>query len=322
MFCSTIIPTIGRASLTRAVQSVLDQKFDDDDFEIIVVNDSPQPLALADWMQSPRVRVVSTERDPSAANGTTPKRTTGIARNTGAKIARGTYLNFLDDDDWLLPGALQAWAGIAADKTAWLYGGYQVADDDGNVLNEFKPKLRGNFFANWVAGENIPLQASLIRADVFHTIGGFDPAIWTTEDRELCGRVALHGDLVGTTQVVAHIRVGETNSSTRGNWQYKPEMARVGREKVMNDSRAPARLKAVPLTPYWRGRLTRTFGNSMLWNLRRAHFGIAASRSVEIVRLAAPAFWHETFWNGLRFGLTKHRGYTPMPKTTSTRTTT
>jgi hypothetical protein len=47
MFSSTVIPTIGRPTLDRAVRSVLDQGFSADDFEVIVVNDSGERLPLA-----------------------------------------------------------------------------------------------------------------------------------------------------------------------------------------------------------------------------------------------------------------------------------
>jgi len=48
MFCSTIIPTIGRATLARAVQSVLEQDFTAADYEVIIVNDSGKPLPADD----------------------------------------------------------------------------------------------------------------------------------------------------------------------------------------------------------------------------------------------------------------------------------
>src|SRR5258706_4760557 len=95
MFCSTIMPTIGRPSVARSVQSVLDQSLTPGDFEVIVVNDSGRPLPAGDWQASPRVRQIDIQR-----------RGQSVARNAGAAIARGRYLHFLDDDDWLLPGAL------------------------------------------------------------------------------------------------------------------------------------------------------------------------------------------------------------------------
>jgi glycosyltransferase involved in cell wall biosynthesis len=54
MFCSTIIPTVGRDRLARAVESVLSKKCRPQLFEVIVVNDSGQPLTPAAWQQSPR----------------------------------------------------------------------------------------------------------------------------------------------------------------------------------------------------------------------------------------------------------------------------
>ena len=76
MFWSTIIPTIGRPTLARAVNTVLAQGFSMADFEIIVVNDAGKPLPPAEWQQAPNVKVVNTER-----------RERSVARNTGAAIA-------------------------------------------------------------------------------------------------------------------------------------------------------------------------------------------------------------------------------------------
>ena len=138
MFCSVIIPTIGRASVARTIYSVLDQDFTADTYEVIVVNDSGKPLPAANWQQSERVQVI-----------TTNQRERCVARNAGAAIAKGKYLCFLDDDDWLLPNALDHFWNLArqAGDAAWLYGGIQIVDETGTRLAEVNSGLNGNCFA-------------------------------------------------------------------------------------------------------------------------------------------------------------------------------
>jgi len=99
IFCSAIIPTVGRSSLSRSVDSVLQQKLPEDNFEVIVINDAGIPLPGEKWQDSKKVQIVNTNQ-----------RERSVARNTGAAIARGQYVHFLDDDDWLAPEAyLHLW---------------------------------------------------------------------------------------------------------------------------------------------------------------------------------------------------------------------
>ncbi len=60
MYCSTIIPTIARPTLARAVNSVLSQDFPADEFEVIVINDSGRPLSAEVWQESDQVKVLTT----------------------------------------------------------------------------------------------------------------------------------------------------------------------------------------------------------------------------------------------------------------------
>ena len=167
MFCSTIIPTIGRPELSRAVNSVLSQEFTADEFEIIVVNDSDKPLDQADWQQSERVQLFHTKQHERS-----------IARNTGAAIARGRYLHFLDDDDWLLPNALEnLWHLANSSDAVWLYGGTQLVDRNGKSIIKLHQGISGNGFIQVLAGEHIHLQASLIEAVTFFAVGGFNPLL-------------------------------------------------------------------------------------------------------------------------------------------------
>jgi GT2 family glycosyltransferase len=291
VFSSTIIPTINRPSLSRAVCSVLDQDFRNADFEVIVVNDSGQPLPDSDWQHSEQVKVINTYR-----------RERSVARNAGAAIAKGKYLHFLDDDDVLLPGALEAfWAlDCRIGDAVWLYGSYQTVDNGGKVVEELHPGIEGELFALLVAGEGIPFQASLLQADRFHVVGAFDPspAILGVEDRDVGRRMAHAGTVAYTPTVVAQIRIGEQGSST--NWATLAESDRWGREKALTTKNAFSRLRTSADSHYWRGRVCRAYCASTIWNLKRKSLLTAASRATAGLAIAG---WHTLspkFWDGLR----------------------
>jgi hypothetical protein len=75
----------------------------------------------------------------------------------------------LDDDDWLLPGALNTFCELASQKneSVWLYGGIRIVDESGETLAEMNSGLQGNCFAQIMGGAWAPIQASLIRTETF-----------------------------------------------------------------------------------------------------------------------------------------------------------
>ncbi|TGA92562.1 bifunctional glycosyltransferase family 2 protein/CDP-glycerol:glycerophosphate glycerophosphotransferase [Streptomyces sp. MZ04] len=108
--------------LRECLDSVLDQSFGD--LELIVVDDASPDASAAIAAQcaerDPRVQLV---RAPAQAGA-------GPARNIGADRATGTYLLFLDGDDLLLPGALEAIAAALdrADDPDVLLTGHDRVD--------------------------------------------------------------------------------------------------------------------------------------------------------------------------------------------------
>lgn len=294
MFCSTVIPTVGRASLGRAVESVLAQSLEVGEFEVIVVNDSGTPLPFAHWQQSDRVRVTETCR-----------RERSVARNVGAAMARGRYLHFLDDDDWLLPGALRCFQQLASmTGAAWLYGGFRLVDHSLHTT-DVRPDEAGNCLIEMVASEWIPLQASVISARAFFGTGGFAPLPSLGggyEDIDLARRIAIEHDFAGTPTLVAGIRVGEQNSST--NYRNVIEQNRISREKTLDWPGAFARMRhsarsRAMARDYWHGRMVYYYAASARRNLRDRRGRIACSRgahllaalAVSIPYLASPQFW-------------------------------
>lgn len=289
MICSTIIPTIGRPSLSKAVKSVLEQDFKKDDFEVIVVNDSGNPLAPEDWMDSPQVRIVHTNR-----------RNRSVARNTGAAVARGRFLHFLDDDDWVLPGVHKTLWGMANQSQAkWIYGGFHLVNNQHEVLGVINPTETGNCFIQMLAAEWIPLQASWIEAEAFFTVGCFDVQFSTSgQDIDLSRKIARYFEFAPVSKIVAAIRFGDTGSTT----EYKRQISnsRLSREKSLDLPDAYARLQAsTNNSAYWQGRVAYFYLASFSWNFRRRNFILAIGRLLYFFtailtsgfRILSPPFW-------------------------------
>jgi glycosyltransferase involved in cell wall biosynthesis len=293
MFCSVVIPTIGRPTVSRAVRSVLEQPLTADDFEIIVVNDSGRPLPEAEWQHSEKVRVINTNR-----------RERCVARNTGATIAKGKYLCFLDDDDWLLPNTLEHFRRLAsqASDAVWLYGGIRVVDETGKCLAEVNSGLNGNCLAQIMGGAWAPIQASLIQTKMFFTIGGYSLSICGTEDLDLCRRIALRGNFANTPVTLACLLRGRT-WRTSTDYLRAPEDTRQSREEVLSQPGAFMRMLASADSSYWHGRIFHIYLSAVLFNLRRRRLFMAMSRAIFGMVGFALAGWHvlsRSFWQAAK----------------------
>jgi glycosyltransferase involved in cell wall biosynthesis len=293
MFCSYIIPTIGRESLDAAASSVFEQDFPRDAYEVIVVNDSGQPLHQRDWFEREEVRVIDTNHSERS-----------FARNAGAAAARGAYLAFLDDDDWILPEALQQFWQLAQQypEAVWLYGGIRIIDESGKTLGEINSGLSGRCFAAFIGGSWAPLQSSMIQARAFFEVGGFNPAICGTEDEDLTRRLAYHGSFANTPETVACLLRG-SSWSTSTNYLRAPEDTKFSRDLILSKPGAFSRLWSSAHPAYWRGRTLRVYLSTIPWNLKRKRFLTAISRSLYSLAgsvLSLPSMFSRSFWQGLQ----------------------
>ncbi|MDX1520000.1 MAG: glycosyltransferase [Anaerolineae bacterium] len=293
MICSVIIPTIGRNTLEKAVASVLDQDFPPGEVEIIIVNDSGQPLPEEPWQQSGQVTLLTTNR-----------RERCFARNTGAAVAQGTYLIFLDDDDWLLPDALGHLSALAQQSpdAVWLYGGIQVVDETGRCLAELNSGLSGNSFGPIMGGAWAPIQSSMIKADAFFAVGGYNPAIIVTEDLDLCRRLALVGDFANTEFAIGCLLRGNT-WDTSTNYLKAPEDTLRSREAVLKQPGAFKRLASSTQEGYWFGRNLRVYLSLVRFHLRQKRYFPALSRGLACLGcclIAGHRMLTSSFWDGVK----------------------
>ena len=272
LFCSTIVPTVARDCLNETVDSVLSQQWSVGDaeqlHELIVVNDSGKPLRPAQWHSDPRVTIFNTNQ-----------RERCVARNFGAAAAKGTYLHFLDDDDLLLPGALQAfWHAAQGNSAEWIAGATEIANRERLVEKIIRHNLPANCFVQAVAGEWVPLCSSLMKADRFFEVGGFTPTFEGAEDVDFWRKYALIGTASFFDTPVARIHMGVENSTT--NYAIQAERSHRLRERLLDNADALQRMVATADNGYWYGRISRAYLTSALWNLRHrrpvvalSHFG-------------------------------------------------
>ncbi|MDQ3006885.1 MAG: glycosyltransferase family 2 protein [Chloroflexota bacterium] len=291
IICSTIIPTIGRPTLSRAVESVLKQSIPGEGFEVVVVNDSGVPLPESDWQRSERVQIINTNR-----------RERSVARNTGAAIAKGKYLHFLDDDDWAHPGAYQHMLDLSRSSSAkWLYGMTQLVDRQDHPLIKLKHELHGNCFVQAMAGEWIPLQSSWIDRKTFMHIGGFNPLLAGPEDIDLLRRILLAEEVAETPNLIARVVMGGEGSTT--DYVHHPQASRAAREIILDTPGAYARMHVSAVNAFWKGRMLRIYLTSTVWNLKHRHFFTLISRifsSVVSTLQAWTTLFSSAFWQAVR----------------------
>ena len=114
-------------SIEKAVNSLLDQ--DLPGIEVIVVNDgsdSDTKKVLDMLAETKPIKVIHFEQNKGAC----------VARNEGAKIAKGKYLSFLPADAILYPGMARIWYEHLEEfkEYDFLYGGYRFIDEHGEPL--------------------------------------------------------------------------------------------------------------------------------------------------------------------------------------------
>lgn len=203
---SVIIPFYKQDKyLAATVASVREQGYAH--CEIIIVDDG-SPTPASEVLGEPdNLQLFRTENQGVSS-----------ARNTGAAHSTGEYLLFLDADDLLLPGAVEAHikALARAPQASLCFGARREIEANGAVLRtDHVCRPRRNYFHTLL--ESNPLGnpgACLLRAEAFRAVGGFDESLRMAEDYDLWLKLARLGPVVRhTSPVLAYRRHGNNVSS-------------------------------------------------------------------------------------------------------------
>ena len=187
---SIIVPTYNRPEhIAACVASLrrLDQP--DGGVEIVIVNDggAALPTGISDDVGDGReVRVVEQANAGPAT-----------ARNTGARMARGTLLAFTDDDCRPEPGWLVAFDAALRAQPDALAGGRTLNAID-SIYAEASQLLAdfvASYFDGGVSGRFFTSNNLAVSREAFLASGAFDTSFPFSagEDRELCDRWSAQG---------------------------------------------------------------------------------------------------------------------------------
>jgi glycosyltransferase involved in cell wall biosynthesis len=191
------------AYLGEAIESVQGQA--GPPVEIIVVDDGSPGDVRSVVERYPGVRLLEQANGGAAA-----------ARNHGLRESRGSYLLFLDADDRLVPGALQATlAFLKANKNcAFVWGWVELINREGEPLEiPYQPHITKEHFRHllqsnviWTPGVVLYRRSALEGA-------AFDAATGASADYELNIRLARSHEVGCLPQVVLQYRVHGENMS-------------------------------------------------------------------------------------------------------------
>jgi glycosyltransferase involved in cell wall biosynthesis len=228
-FFTVVIPTHNRSNLlTRALESVLDQTFDD--FEIIIVDDhsTDDTCSVVKSFSDPRIQYMINYRSKGACG----------ARNTGIFVAKGKWVAFLDDDDVWLPDKLKYQYELAqnADETVGLIcTDYAIYKE-----KQKRPKIFKNRPSGWVRDKLLYggiigcLSSTCVRSDILRAIEAFDELFPSKQDQDLWLRVAELATFTHVPKTLVYMyqekrsRIGQNpKSKLEGNVMLRKKYARL-----------------------------------------------------------------------------------------------
>lgn len=184
---SVVIPAFrAAATLRRTVESCLATLSPS---QVVIVLDGPDAEMEHVARSFPAVQVVVLPVNQGAP----------VCRNAGLNLVRTRYVIFLDADDYVEDGLLEAMAAAGdADHADLIFGPFAFEMPDGRrerhlPLQRFRDLSAGTVMKRWLGGHYIPPCAVLWRSDYVRALGGWDETLAKNQDGDIIHRALMNG---------------------------------------------------------------------------------------------------------------------------------
>ncbi len=221
---SVVLPAYNAASfITRTLECLNSQKFRD--FEAIIVNDGSTDntqAVISEYISAhPNLRLRLINQKNAGIAG---------ARNKGILEAKGSYVAFLDHDDFWYPDKLSQCHEIFSSlpETTVVCHNEALRDASGRIVRYLKygPYVDGMFRRLLYQGSCLSTSATVIRRDVFASLGLFreNPEFSTVEDYDLWLRLSRKHKIYFISETLGEYVINNKNASLNFEKHYNNQL--------------------------------------------------------------------------------------------------
>lgn len=209
---SVIIPLYNKEHhIKNTIQSVLQQSFND--FELLIINDGSTDSSVPKVKEFTDSRIRLEHQENKGVS---------VARNNGIQLAKGTYICFLDADDFWYPNFLETFNKLITKYSdCYVFSAAFEVETKWNTfvsrysITDTKEDLIVNFFDASKKETVLWTSCAVFHKSVFDNVGMFDATIKIAQDTDLWIRIGLHYPIAFTWNVLAIYKYDEHSLSKR-----------------------------------------------------------------------------------------------------------
>lgn len=201
----------GEKYLKQAIESILNQSFED--FEFIIINDGSTDKSLEilnEFQQKDeRIKIVSRENKGLI-----------YSLNEGVKLAQGEYIARMDADDVSTPNRLEKQLKYAQEKGLIVCGTWAKGIDSlGNKVKDMNYPPSADKVKIYTLLHNPFIHSSvLFRKDIFEKVGGYKARFKHVEDYELWTRIVFKYKTDNISENLLEYRLHEDQITKQSNF--------------------------------------------------------------------------------------------------------